>query len=221
MRHFPASIGIFLIATFALCAPGQVPESKPPRANETKGMPPRAAPGEYQAQAQAGKVTIAAEFAGHSVPRPEGTLSTDDYVVVETAFFGPQDARVTLSISDFTLRINGKKTPISSQPNELVDKSLTDPQWEPPEKPEPKSKSGINTGGNGGADSIPAPVHVPIELRRAMAQYVQKSSLPEGDRALPLAGLIFFSYRGKTQSIHSLELIYSGSAGNATLTLNP
>jgi hypothetical protein len=220
MRHFPASITVVLIASLSLCAPGQVPESKPQRSNETKGMPPRATPGDYQAQAQAGKATIAAEFAGHSVPRPEGTLSTEDYVVIETAFFGPPDGRTTLSMSDFSLRINGKKTLLSSQPNELVDKSLTDPEWIPPDKPEPKSKSGINTGGNGG-DSTPAPVHVPIELRRAMAQYVQKASLPEGDRALPLAGLIFFSYRGKIQSIHSIELIYSGSAGSATLTLNP
>ena len=67
----------------------------------------------------------------------------------------------------------------------------------------------------------PAPVHMPIELQRAMAQHVQKAALPEGDRALPQAGLIFFEYRGKTERIHSLELIYTGPAGKATLTLQP
>jgi hypothetical protein len=52
-----------------------------------------------------------------------------------------------------------------------------------------------------------------------MAQRVQKASLPEGDRPLPQAGLIFFQYGGKTESIRSLELIYDGPAGKATLKL--
>ena len=77
--------------------------------------------------------------------------------------------------------------------------------------------------GSGGEDSNSPPpvVHVPIEIQRAMLLHVQKYSLPEGDRALPEAGLLFFQYRGKTQSIHSLELIYSGAAGKATLELQP
>jgi hypothetical protein len=54
-----------------------------------------------------------------------------------------------------------------------------------------------------------------------MAQYAQRSSLPEGDRALPEAGLMFFEYRGKTQNIRSLELFYDGPAGKATLKLQP
>jgi hypothetical protein len=32
---------------------------------------------------------------------------------------------------------------------------------------------------------------------------------------------MFFEYRGKTQSIHSLELVYDGPAGKATLKLQP
>ena len=62
---------------------------------------------------------------------------------------------------------------------------------------------------------------MPMELRRAMEQRVQRVAMLEGDRALPQAGLLFFEYRGKTQSIRSLELIYSGAAGNATLALQP
>jgi hypothetical protein len=54
-----------------------------------------------------------------------------------------------------------------------------------------------------------------------MSQRVQKAALPGGDRALPQAGLIFFQYRGKTTGIHSLELVYSGPAGKATLALQP
>jgi hypothetical protein len=178
-------------------------------------------PAEYQAQAKAGEVTVAAEFMGHSVPTPEATFTNDDFVVVEVGLFGPPQARTTLSIGDFSLRINGKKTALPSQPYELAFKSLKDPEWEPPSKPESKSKTSFGTGGGGDAGSTPVPVHMPIELRRAMEQKVQRASILEGDRALPQAGLLFFEFKGKTQNIRSIELIYSGSAGNATLTLQP
>jgi hypothetical protein len=38
---------------------------------------------------------------------------------------------------------------------------------------------------------------------------------------LPEAGLLFFSYHGRSEQIKSVELIYSGPAGKATLTLQP
>src|SRR3954454_9140676 len=65
--------------------------------SRAEGIPPRSAPTDYQAQAKAGDITIAADFAGHSVPTPEATLSTDDYVVVEIAFFGPPGSKLKLS----------------------------------------------------------------------------------------------------------------------------
>jgi len=205
-----------------LSAQAQEAPAKDAQINQAKGMPPRATPAEYQAQIQAGTVTIAAEFKGHSVPTMQGPLSTEDYVVVETALFGPPEARLKLSAEDFSLRLNGKKTALPSQPYGLVVGSLKDPEWEPPVPVEKKSKTGLNTGGRGDqGDSTPAPVKIPIEVQRAMAQRTQKASLPEGDRALPQAGLLFFQYRGKPQSIHSIELIYTGPAGKATLPLQP
>jgi hypothetical protein len=215
-----------LVAAICLCVQGQsTPGKETPI--ESRGMPPRAAPAEYQTQAQAGTVTVAAEFKGHSIPTLQGPLSSEDYVVVEMGFFGSPDARIKLSSADFSLRINGKKTPLSSQPYGLVIGSVKDPEWEPPEPPPSKSKTSLNGAGGGGrgeqsdSNSPPPPVHIPIGVQRAMAQRVQKAALPEGDRPLPLAGLIFFQYRGKTQGIHSIELIYAGPAGKATLTLQP
>jgi hypothetical protein len=187
-------------------------------------MPPRVSPADYQAQAQVGAVTVAAEFRGHSVPTLQGTLSTEDYVVIETGLFGSPGARIKLSSDDFSLRINGKKTPLPSQPSGLAVGSVKDPEWEPPAPAASKSKTSLGGGGKseqGEANAPPAPVRIPIGVQRAMAQRVQKVSLPEGDRTLPQAGLIFFPYRGKTQSIHSIELIYAGPAGRATLTLQP
>jgi len=217
MRRVPSFVTIALLAGF--CLHGQPPstESK----NETKGLPPRAAPSDYQAHAQAGTMTVVGEFMGHAVPAPEGPLTTEDYVVVEAGLFGPADARIKLSIDDFSLRINGKKTRLPSQPYVLVTRSLKDPEWTPPGAAEPKSKGSFGTGGQSDSNLPPPVVHVPIELQRAMARHVQKAALPEGDRALPQAGLIFFQYRGKRETIRSLELNYDGPAGQATLTLQP
>jgi hypothetical protein len=208
---------------FCPCIFGQnAPASDAPkpdaRAREARGLPPRAAPTEYQAHAQAGSITIAAEFDGHSVPDPQSALSTEDYVVVEVALFGPPEGHLQLSSQDFSLRINGKKMPLPAQGYAAVFKSLKDPTWAPPVPVEPKSKGGITTGGQSDGGGPPPVVHIPIEVERAMQQRVQKASLPEGDRMLPAAGLIFFDHRGKSNSV---ELIYSGPAGKATLTLQP
>jgi hypothetical protein len=212
------------ITALCLCAQGQNAPSKEAPVNEAKGIPPRATPAEYQAQAQAGTVTSAAEFTGHSIATPQGTLTTEDYVVVETGFFGAAGARTKLAIDDFSLRINGKKASLPGQPYGMVLGSLKDPEWEPPAETKSKSKTsmgGSGGGGQGESNAPPEPVKMPFPVRRAMEQRVQKATLPEGDRAVPVAGLIFFQYRGKTQGIRSIELIYAGPAGKATLTLQP
>jgi len=207
------------VVVLSCCAYGQ--------STETKGLPPRAAPTDYQAQTKAGAVTLAGEFAGHSVPTPQGTYNSEDYVVVELGLYGAADARLTISAEDFSLRINGKKMPAPSESYLMILKSLKDPDWAPPDPGEgkPKSKGGLTGGGGGGGgggnDPPPPPPKMPLELQRAMAQKVQKAVLSEGDRGLPVAGLLFFPYRGKTDGIRSLELIYSGPAGKATLTLQP
>ena len=181
-------------------------------------MPPRASPADYQTQGRVGQVTIGAEFTRHSVPTPEAAYSTEDYIVVEAALFGAPQAHLTISASDFSLRINGKKKLLASQPYALVASSLKDPSWSPPPAPE-KSKTSFGSGGQG--DSAPAVVHAPIGVTHAMDVNVKRAILPEGDRALPEAGLLFFEFRSKDKNIHSVELLYEGPAGKATLELRP
>lgn len=218
MRLFRAlRIGIPALV-LCLCGQAQDAPATPP---ESKGMPPRAAASDYLSQGQAGSVTIAAEFKGHSVPTVQGkVLSSEDYVVVEVAFFGPPGARLKLAAEDFALRINRKKEPLEAKPYGLVTGSLKDPEWEPPTA---KAKSKTNIGGGGGQDSEPppTPAKMPIGMQRAMAQQVQQASLPEGDRALPQAGLIFFQQRGKTEGYRLIQLIYQGPAGNTVIELQP
>ena len=215
------------ITALSLCAFAQTPPAaggarRKAAADMTKGMPPRATPVDYMAQAVAGDVTIAAEFTGHGINTPQGALTTEDYVVVELGLFGAPGSRVKLSAEDFTLRINGKKNAQSAEPFGVIRASLKDPEWEPPINNKSKSKTsmGGDEGGNKG-DPPPEPPKMPFAERRVMEQRVLKMTLPEGDRATPVAGLIFFSYRGKVQSIKSLELLYNGPAGKATLNLQP
>lgn len=192
------------------------------RPNEAQGLPPRAAPTDYQYQAKIGDVTIAGEFDGHSVPTEEQTLTTEDFIVVEIGLFGKPGARIEISRDDFSLRVNGKKTPLASQSYVVVASSLRDPTWVSPEAEKAKEQSKTSIGGGGGgqeSSNTPPVIHIPIEMQRSMTQHTQKAALPLGDRALPQAGLLFFQYRGKEKGINSLELIYSGAAGKGTLTL--
>jgi len=190
---------------------------------EAHGLPARATAADYQVHSQVGKVTIAAEFTGHGIPNEKEALNSEDYVAVEVGLFGPADARLTIAASEFSLRINGKKPPLPSQPWGLVAKNIKDPDWVSPEAvADPKSKGGgLSTGGGGREAGAPPPLppKVPIELLRGWQQRVRRAALAEGDRALPQAGRLFFPYRGKAEGIKSVELIYEGAAGSATLAL--
>ncbi len=206
-----------LIAGACLCAASQGPEGQ----IEARGLPPRASAAEFQAQVQAGTLTIAAEFTGHSVPTVQGPLTSDEYIVVEVGLYGAPDARIRVATGDFSLRVNGRKEPLPAQAFGWVLTSLKDPEWIPPEQAESKSKSKISGGGDSKDPNAPppSPPKIPVPVQRAMAQRVQRAALPEGDRPLPLAGLLFFQYRGKAEGIRTVELLYSGSAGKASLAL--
>lgn len=205
------------IAVFTLAA--QEP-ARPLSPVETLGIPPRSAPTDYQAQGKAGNITIAAEFAGHTIPMSDGLLTTDRYVVVETALYGAPSEKLQMSPNDFSLRINDKKSPVPSRLYEIVAPSVKDPDWAPPES---KSKSSMLSTGGGGGDQDPKkdPPKPPFELQRKWAERVKKTSMAEGERALPQAGYLYFPYAGKLSNIYSLELIYNGPAGTATLKLQP
>jgi len=211
------------VVALCLCAQEQQPASPPFNPNDVPRMPPRGGPNDYQAHARVGAVTIGAEFMRHAVPTPQGEFSTEDYVVVETGLFGAAGQRARLSVEDFSLRINGKKA-LPSLPFGMVLSNLKDPNWLPPEPPKPKASS-LSTGNEGAGsnpgDPPPPPPKMPLPLVHAMQVKVEKAALPEGDRGLPEAGLLFFAYHGVSDKIKSVELIYSGPAGKATLTLQP
>ncbi len=213
---FGSGIRISIVLAAVQCSFAQPPAA--PR--ESQGLPPRLAPSDYLAQAKVGSITIAADFTGHGIPNAEDPLNSEDFVAVEVGLFGAPDAHLTITASEFSLRINGKKSALPSQPWGLVAKNIKDPNWTPPEAEEgQKSKSSFGTGGQLAGSPPPLPPKPPIELLRNWQQRLKRAALAEGDRALPQAGLLFFQYRGKLESIKSVELLYEGPAGSATLTL--
>lgn len=191
-------------------------------AQEQQGLPARATPADYLAQAKVGEVTIGAEFTGHGIPNAQQPLNSEDYVAVEVGLFGAAGTRFTIGVAEFSLRINGKKMLVPSQPWGLVAKSVKDLEWVSPDAVpgEPKSKGGVSSGGAaGGGAPPPVTPKVPIDVLRGWQQAVRNAALAQGERALPQAGLLYFPYRGKVENIRSLELIYEGPAGTATFTL--
>ena len=190
-------------------------------AKAQQGLPARATPTDYQTQAKVGSVTIGAEFTGHGIPNAQQPLNSEEYVAVEVGLFGPADARLMIGPTDFSLRINGKKDLLPSQPWGLVAKGVKDLEWVSPDAVpgEVKSKGSVNGGGQGSSTLPPPPPKVPIDVLRGWQLAVKNAALTQGDRALPQAGLIYFPYRGKVTSIRSMELIYEGPAGTATLSL--
>lgn len=210
-------VSTLAMAQFLSAQPTDLSKAQP-------GLPARATPGDYQAQAKVGQVTIGAEFTGHGIPNAQQPLNSEDYVAVEVGLFGPADARLTIGATDFSLRINGKKELLPSQPWGLVAKSVKDLEWVSPDAVpgESKSKGSVNGGGGGaqgGGNLPPPPPKVPIDVLRGWQLAVKNAALTQGDRALPQAGLIYFPYRGKVASIRSLELIYEGPAGTGSLAL--
>jgi hypothetical protein len=209
------------LATLCLCAQDK-PAAPVFNPADVPRMKPRGGPNDYQARARVGPIAIGAEFMRHAVPTPQNEFTTENYVIVEVGIFGAPGEKARLSSQDFSLRVNGKK-PAPSVPFGIVLSDLKDPDWQPPEAAKPKA-SAISAGGDNGTgapETALPPPKMPLPLVHVMQIKVEKAAMPEGDRVLPEAGLLFFPYHGQGDKIKSVELMYSGPAGKATLTLQP
>jgi hypothetical protein len=221
---------VLLSAAFGRILTAQTPAPPPAPAStvDVKGIATRASAAEYQTAVKVGNYTLAVDFDANGVPTSDGVFSTEEYIVFEVALYGPPGSHAMLQLSDFALRINGKKQPTPAQPYTFVFKSLKNPEWEATLAYVPKeSANGINAGGGGRgggapADNLPPPKpKMPIDIERKMELRVQKAAVSEADRPLPQTGLIFFPYAGKIKNIHNMDLIFTGAIGKATIPMQP
>jgi hypothetical protein len=170
----------------------------------------------YEVQGALGDLTIGAEYLVHSVPGSSGYLIAENYLVVEAAFFGPRLRTIKLSQSDFELRVADKKTgalrTIGAQSPAFAP-SFTAPQRAPGDpgqraplpRPPTRVPTSVNNSGIDRDTTLPA------------GRQIEQASLPVGEQELPVSGVLFFPFKGKTTSIKSLELIYTSPTGKLTL----
>ncbi len=195
---------------------------------------------DYPAHSEAGKLALGAEYMVHSFSGGGQMFVTDDYLVVEVAIYPPSGTTYEVNAGRFSLRINGAKRTIPPQAPSFVAASLKYPDWEqrpraiaqagpviigapptvgrfpgdptprqtrlpdPPRAPEPENRSGVER-----------------EPPKTGEEVVVESALPGGPRGTPVAGNLYFAYKGKVEKIRKLELLHQGPEGASALQLVP
>lgn len=203
---------------------------------------PKAKPEEYPVHASADKLGLAAEYMVSSVAGPNGMFVVPDHLVVEIAVYPALGQRPAISAGSFTLRWNGKKTAIMAQSPGFVAAAFKYSDW----TQRPQLTGDVGVGDTDIAINRPRPVErfpgdprdrqtrLPrpprapdpedrsgLDKSRAKRpeEVVVEAALPEGEVQGPVAGYLYFPFKGKTKSIRSLELLYDGPGGPVKLRL--
>ncbi len=191
-------------------------------------IPARPAPADYQAQANAGPLSLAADFHSRTVPAPSAFI-LKSHIVVEIAIF-TRDYQ--FNTGHFTLKLNGK-IPVLAQTAGMVGGSLKYANWE--------GNKGITASaglgdanvilGRQSAPRFPGdrrnePAHPPGTPAKNTEQpefapwdWVEKLAWADGPGKGPAAGLLYFPYQGNLAKLKTIELLYNGPEGPATLAL--
>ena len=196
-----------------------------------QGTPPKTSAADYTVHTQLGTVTIAAEYLVHSIPTAKGNLIAADYLVVDVAFFGPSFSRLKMSPDNFTLRINGRGDPLSTEAEGMVAQSVKNPGSRSHLEAAGSVGMGDGTVSVGprppssrfpgdGNERTAAPTLKTIEDENTIDYRLQSAMLPEGEHSLPRSGVVCFLSR-EDQNIHSLELFYDGAMGKTSLKVLP
>ncbi len=196
-----------------------------------QGTDPKPKADDYDVHAATSKGALGAEFMVHSFSGRGQTYVAKDYLVVEVALYPPKGQGIQVRPGEFSLRVNGRKTlltPVS--PSEVVS-SLQHADW--------SLNRGVELGGTLGNTGVilgrPAPSRIPgepsgrapqpprapdsgspggidPEPRVTAAELVVETALPEDPRRGPIAGFLYFPYKGKPSGIKSLELLFEDAA---------
>ncbi len=192
----------------------------------------KASASEYPAHAKAGSVEIGAENWGHGLTTPHGSFAADDFIVVDVALFGSPNQTLLVASGHFSLRLNKSKKPVLPVNPEFAAAMMKHPEWQ--QRPEFVAGGGLGNadvmvGGRnpnrvpGGVSRPVPPAEDPQGMRREppppLEEILAGASLASGEHRLPTNGYLFFPYRGKLSRLKSIELIYEGPAGSASLEL--
>ena len=205
------------------------------------GANPKPKASEYPAHAALAKLALGAEYLVRSFSGRQQTFATQDHLVVEVAVYPSPGEKLALSHGHFSLRLNGNKQVLAPVSAGFVAASLKYPDWE--RRPRLEGIAGAGDrgvilgrpvpterfpGDPSGRSRLPAPPQAPESDPRGGYErppqvrpedILVEFELPSGDLSGPVAGYLYFYYKGKTKPIRSVELLYQGPAGAATLKL--
>ena len=201
------------------------------------GTTPKASEQDYPVRAKLEKLSIGAEYLVHSFSSGRQMFIAKDYLVVEVALFPAKGENLLVNASHFSLRVNGRKQALSPQAPEIVANALRYPdpntghglqptaqlgpivlgQPRPTERfpGDPNGQTGRLPPGAPTDDPSGADKEPPVKAEELAVQ----AALPEGEHHGPTSGFLYFPYRGNIHRIRSLELVFAGPAGSATLPL--
>ena len=177
---------------------------------------------DYQVSASAGRAELGAEFLVHNIPSARGYYFAKSYLVVDVGVFPKPGGVLTVSAGQFTLRLNGGKIPLLAQPAGMVAASL-----KYPDGGEPSGFSGSASAGGIGIGNVPRPVgRFPGDSRGQVPGQVATSNpedepdhqvalvaLPDASSDRAVKGCVFFAADIKAKKIKTLELEWTGPAG--------
>ncbi len=195
-----------------------------------EGLPPRASPADYPVHAVVGDLTAAAENHYRTATRGRDTLFLREGLVVEVAVYGPERREVAVSPGQFSLRVNGKGALLLPEPPGVV---LSRDRWgHNPALVAQVNDMGVILGGPEASERFPGdprrrrpPGDIPRvespsrppDAASAPLDLLESAALPFGGRKLPVAGLLYFHYSGKTKKIKKLELYYQATPGKSAV----
>jgi hypothetical protein len=206
-----------------------------------QNVEPRQSPQDYPVQAALAEAGFGAEYLIRSVSGRGRTFFLPDYLVVELAVFPARGRQVELSLGRFRLHVGEKKKrqTLPAVGPQFVAASLKYPDWE--RRRNLQIGAGAGDGGvilgrpppverfpgdPSGRNRLPQPPRAPatehgVESEPAARadEVVVAGGLPEGPADHPVAGYLYFPYKGKTKDLRPVELEYQGPAGRVTLVL--
>jgi hypothetical protein len=177
---------------------------------------------DWPLQATAGSASIGAEFMVRLISYGTESFVTNNFLVVEVALYpqSPLDIRLT----DWTMKVNGKKETLHAQPPQVVAAYLRYPNWEMPPVGAQAGDVGERFPGDPRARRYPMPRtpgpvdgdvdQQPEQKRLSAGEVVNKASLPEGPRKTPVSGLLFFPWKGNPEKLKSVELTTTMGSGD-------
>ncbi len=198
-----------------------------------QGTDPKPSANDYPVHGEAEGIPIGAEYMVHSFGAGEQMYVVQNYLVVEVALFWPKTTEASVELSDFGLRINGKKVALTPQQPAMAAASLSHPEWSE-SRPRLDAAGGVGPVIFGAPQNrppfpgAPQPRTTPTPPRAPDADPpagIQRQAPVKPEELLvntalptqphhrgPISGFLYFPYTGKTSSIKSLELTWHGAS---------